>query len=309
MAPKPRMEFGYNPPTGARDMEVVRPREYLSDLDRALDVATQGFGSVWVSDHLNYSDEFRIECWTLLTWIAARYPGVDLSTIVMCNSFRSPSMLAKMGASLQHLTSGRFILGYGAGWYEPEYTAYGYDFPSFRTRLEMLEEGVQVIRSLWTETPANFSGKHYRVKNAYGTPLPDPTPPIMLGGAGEKYTLGVVARQADWWNDLTRPLDVTRHKVDVLRQRCEENGRDFDSLRKTVTGRVFIDRSHAKAMSMAEGWLGNEQPPIVGDPSAVRDHLEELVDIGFDLFIAVLPNFQELDDMKLFMDEVVPYFG
>ena len=195
MTPKPRMEFGYNPPTGARDMEVIRPREFLSDLDRALDVATQGFGSIWVSDHLNYSDEFRVECWTLLTWIAARYPGVDLSTIVMSNSFRNPSLMAKMGASLQHLTSGRFILGYGAGWYEPEYTAYGFDFPSFRTRLEMLEEGVQVIRALWTETPANFTGKHYSIREAYGTPLPEATPPIMLGGAGEKYTLGVVARQ------------------------------------------------------------------------------------------------------------------
>ena len=95
----------------------------------------------------------------------------------------------------------------------------------------------------------------------------------------------------------------------MLRQRCEENGRDFDSLRKTITGRIFIDRSHAKAKRMAEGWVGNVQPPIVGDPSAVRDHLEELVDIGFDLFIAVLPGFQELDDMKLVMDEVIPHFA
>jgi alkanesulfonate monooxygenase SsuD/methylene tetrahydromethanopterin reductase-like flavin-dependent oxidoreductase (luciferase family) len=309
MATRPRMEFGYNPPTGDRNMELIRPREYLSDLHGALDVASQGFGSIWISDHLNYTDEYRIECWTLLTWIAARYPGVDLGTIVMSNSFRSPSLMAKMGASLQEISLGRFILGYGAGWYEPEYTAYGYDFQRFRTRLEMLEEGVQVIKTLWTEAPASFSGKHYRVHEAYCAPLPDPPPPIMLGGAGEKYTLGVVARQADWWNDLARPMDEARHKMDVLRQRCDEEGRDFGSIRKTVTARVFIDRSHSKATQMAEGWIDNVQPPVFGDPSAVRDHFEEIIDIGFDLCIVVLPKFQELDDMKLFMDEVVPHFA
>ncbi len=98
MANRPRMEFGYNPPTGARGVEDIRPREFLSDLHRALDVASQGFGSLWVSDHLKYADDFRTECWTLLTWIAARYPGPGLGAIVMSNSFRSPSLTAKVAA-------------------------------------------------------------------------------------------------------------------------------------------------------------------------------------------------------------------
>ena len=309
MLPKPRMEFGYNPPTGERKLEVIRPREYLSDLHGALDVASQGFRSIWISDHLNYSDEYRIECWTLLTWIAARYPGVKLGTIVMSNSFRSPSLMAKMAASLQEISSGRFILGYGAGWYEPEYTAYGFDYPRLRTRIEMLEEGVQVVRALWTETPATFSGKYYRVQDAYCEPRPDPPPPIMLGGAGERYTLGLVARQADWWNDLGRPLDAARHKMDVLRERCDAEGRDFGSIRKTVTARIFINRSHARAKKRAEGWSGSEKAPGVGDPSAVRDYFEQLVEIGFDLCITCFPRFQELDDMKLFMEEVAPHFA
>lgn len=309
MPSKTRMEFGYNPPTGSRNMEIIRPSEFISDLHNALDVASHGFKSIWISDHLNYADEYRIECWTLLTWIAARYPNVDLGTIVMSNSFRHPSLMAKMAASLQDISAGRFILGYGAGWYEPEYTAYGYDFPGFKTRLEMLEEGVKVIKELWTQSPANFSGAYYRIQQAYCTPIPDPPPPIMLGGAGEKYTLGVVARQADWWNDLSRAPSESRRKMDVLRQRCVEAGRNFDTLRKTTTARVFINRSHTKAKKMAGEWIGNVQPPIFGDPSGVRDQLEEILDIGFDLCIVVLPNFQELDDMKLFVDEVIPHFA
>ena len=137
MLHKPRMEFGYNPPCGDRGYELIRPREYLSDLHSALDVASQSFSSLWSSAHLNYSSEFRVECWTLLTWMAARYPGPMLGTVVMWNSFRNPSLLAKMSASLQHMSSGRLILGYGAGWYEEEYRSYGFDYPSAGIRIDM----------------------------------------------------------------------------------------------------------------------------------------------------------------------------
>ena len=114
----------------------------MSDLQRPLDLAATSFDSLWVSDHLNYADEFRLECWTLLTWIAARYPGPKLGTIVMCNSFRSPALMAKMAASLQWVSSGRLILGYGAGWYEKEYQTYGFDYPPPRKRVDMLEDAV-----------------------------------------------------------------------------------------------------------------------------------------------------------------------
>ena len=137
---QPKMEFGYHPPSGYRGLEIIRPREYISDLHRALDVASQSFDSLWVSDHFAYNDEFRMECWTHLTWIAARYPGPKLGTVVMSNSFRHPSLMAKMAASVQWMSSGRLILGYGAGWYEKEYKAYGFDYPSPRVRIEMLDE-------------------------------------------------------------------------------------------------------------------------------------------------------------------------
>ena len=304
---KPLMDFGYNPPCGERGYEVITPRNYLYDLHRALDVASQSFSSIWSSDHLNYGSEFRVECWTMLTWMAARYPGPMLGTVVMCNSFRSPSLLAKMSASLQEMSMGRLILGYGAGWYEKEYRSYGFDYPSAGVRVDMFEEGVQVIKKMWVDSPASFKGEYYRIDNVYCEPRPYPQPILMLGGGGEKKTLKVVAQYADWWNDVMRPISDLSRKLTILQQHCEAVGRDYNSIRKTLAPRFFIDKDHKKAIRMAEGKNTSGQV-IAGDPKAVCDQLYEIAEMGFDMVITTFPKFQELDDMKLFVDEVIPQF-
>jgi len=304
---KPLMDFGYNPPCGERGYEVITPRNYLYDLHRALDVASQNFSSIWSSDHLNYGSEFRVECWTMLTWMAARYPGPMLGTVVMCNSFRSPALLAKMSASLQEMSTGRLILGYGAGWYEDEYKSYGFDYPSAGVRVDMFEEGVQIIKKMWVDSPANFRGKYYRIDNVYCEPRPDPQPILMLGGGGEKKTLKVVAQYADWWNDVMRPIPDLSQKLAVLQKHCETVGRDYNSIRKTLAPRFFIDKDHKKALRMAEGKNASGQV-IAGDPMAVCDQLYEIAEMGFDMVVTTFPKFQELDDMKLFVDEVIPRF-
>ena len=304
---KPLMDFGYNPPCGERGYEVITPRNYLYDLHRALDVASQNFSSLWSSDHLNYGSEFRVECWTMLTWMAARYPGPMLGTVVMCNSFRSPALLAKMSASLQEMSTGRLILGYGAGWYEDEYRSYGFDYPSAGVRVDMFEEGVQIIKKMWVDSPANFKGKYYRIDNVYCEPRPDPQPILMLGGGGEKKTLKVVAQYADWWNDVMRPIPDLSQKLAVLQKHCETVGRDYNSIRKTLAPRFFIDKDHKKALRMAEGKNASGQV-IAGDPMAVCDQLYEIAEMGFDMVVTTFPKFQELDDMKLFVDEVIPRF-
>ena len=303
---KPLMDFGYNPPCGERGYEVITPRNYLYDLHRALDVASQNFSSIWSSDHLNYEAEFRVECWTMLTWMAARYPGPMLGTVVMCNSFRNPSLLAKMSASLQEMSMGRLILGYGAGWYEDEYRAYGFDYPSAGVRVEMFEEGVQIIKKMWVDSPATFNGKYYHIDNVYCEPRPQPQPILMLGG-GEKKTLKVVAQYADWWNDVMRPIPDLSRKLGILRQHCETVGRDYNSIRKTLAPRFFIDKDHKKALRMAEGKNDSGQV-IAGDPIAVCEQLHEIAEMGFDMVVTTFPKFQELDDMKLFVDEVIPQF-
>ncbi len=180
-----RMEFGYHPPSGDRGIEIIRPREYMTDLTRALDLAAPAFHSLWISDHLAYADEFRLECWTHLTWIAAHYPGPKLGTIVMCNSWRQPSLMAKMASSLHYLSGERLILGYGAGWFEGEYRAYGFDFPRPRVRVDMTDEAVRIMKAMWTEAPVTFQGEYYRVENAYNEPRPQTPPILMLGMSGE----------------------------------------------------------------------------------------------------------------------------
>jgi alkanesulfonate monooxygenase SsuD/methylene tetrahydromethanopterin reductase-like flavin-dependent oxidoreductase (luciferase family) len=112
----PRVEFGYNPPAGDRGIERVSPATFRTDLERVLALAAPSFESVWISDHFMTNDRYRLECWTLLTWIAARFREPVVGTIVLANSYRHPPLLAKMAASLQELSGGRFVLGYGAGW-------------------------------------------------------------------------------------------------------------------------------------------------------------------------------------------------
>ena len=309
MATSQQIEFGYNPPSGDRGRETIRPREYQSDLKAALDVATGGFKSIWVADHLNYSTEWRLECWTLLTWIAARYPDVGLSTLVMSNTFRHPSVMAKMGAALQELSGGRFALGYGAGWHVGEHDAFGLELYRPGERIDRMEEAILVIKALWSDAPANFAGRFYSLNNAHAEPRPDPVPPIMIGGGGERKTLRVVAKYADWWNDVARPIPDLQHKLNVLKNHCDEVGRDFHSIRKSVSIGTFIDRKHQRALDRLASSRWSDSTVIAGDPESVREQYGELRELGFDMVMTYFDDFQDLTEMKLFVDEVIPSFS
>ncbi|MQG18626.1 MAG: LLM class flavin-dependent oxidoreductase [SAR202 cluster bacterium] len=306
---QPTMDFGYNPPTGPRSMEKIIPSFFSSDLEKTLNIASNGFKSIWISDHLNYTDEFRLECWTLLTWIAAKFPQFHLGTIVMCNSFRNPSLMAKMAATIQHLSNNKLILGYGAGWYEEEYKAFGFEYPKIKIRTEMLAEATQIMKMLWNKKNATFEGKYYQIKSANCEPKPKTPPPIMIGGGGEKFTLKVVAKHADWWNDLSRPIEEAKHKLKVLKTHCVNEGTNFKKIRKTMTARIFVDKSHSKAQEKIKSMgLYIENPPIAGDPVYITEKLTEIAELGFDLCVAVLEDFQNQEDMKLFSEKVIPNF-
>lgn len=305
---KRRVEFGYNPPSGDRGLEVIDGETYVRDLEDICDEASQHFDTFWISDHFMRGDTFRMECWTHLTWMAARYPTQTLGTVVIGNSYRHPPLLAKMAASLQTFSRGRFIMGYGAGWLEDEYHAYGYEFPSARVRIAQMVEGIDVMRAMWTERPANYQGTYYHVTNAYCEPLPKPVPPVMIGGDGERYLLRAVAEHADWWLTYSRGGDVIQHKFAVLQQHCTDVGRDFASIRKVYPMTLYLATSHADAERAASSRAQSPEPPFIGEPAALVEHIERLLELGFDHFSLNFPGWTDMTGMRLFTEQVLPAF-
>ncbi len=196
-----RIRFGFSIPADALDKG--RRATYVDDLNRALELVSGHFDAAWVIDHLQFGDADVLEGFTTLTYMAALHPRLKFGHTVLCQSFRNPALLAKMGATLQFLSGGRYILGMGAGWNKEEYTAYGYDFPPGGVRVEQLEEALQIVKALWTEEQATFEGKHYRVIEAHCEPRPIPVPPVLIGAFRSKM-LRLTAKYADLW-DVSRP--------------------------------------------------------------------------------------------------------
>ena len=209
---------------GLQGLPADAPGEdHLSRYESVLEMLPSEFTTVWIDDHLQRGEAGVMEGWTLLTYLAALYPRFKFGHLVISQSFRNPALLAKMAATLQQLTGGRYILGIGAGWREEEYRGYGYDYPGGGVRVEQLAEAIEVIRAMWTQSPATYHGSYYRIDGAYCEPKPDPPPPIMVGTNGPK-ALRVTARLADWWNWDGSWEVVYRRPYEILRDHCEEIG-------------------------------------------------------------------------------------
>lgn len=302
------IDFGFAAPPGDREMARVNRATYTADLDRLMLVAGRVFDSVWVSDHLMEGDRYRIEPWTQLTWLAARVPGVRIGNNVLSNSYRHPALLAKMGASLQALSGGRFILGYGAGWLEEEYRAYGYPFPPTRERIARMDEALRLIKAMWTEAPVTFEGEWYRVEDAWCEPRPEPVPPIMIGGSGERHLLRAVAEHADWWLSYADRRAVQERKLAVLADHCRAVGRDPASIRKAVPWTVYLQRERAAARRWAGDAVEGDRPAFAGDPAEMRDRIHEAIELGFDMIQLRFAGMMDSADIELFADKVLPAF-
>lgn len=302
------MLFGFGAPPGDREMGRIDRATFAADLERQIRFAEPIFDSIWVSDHLMEGDRFRVEPWTHLTWIAARTSRVMLGNNVLANSYRPPALMAKMAASLQVLSGGRFILGYGAGWLEDEYRAYGYPFPSTRERIAQMDEGLRLIRALWTPGPVTFEGEWYRVTDAYCEPRPDPPPPIMIGGSGERYLLRAVAEHADWWLSYADHPDVLQRGIDALAGHCRDIGRDPGEIRKAMPWTVYLHRDRAAARRWAGDAVEGVRPAFAGDPAEMRDRITEIAGLGFDMIQLRFAGLMGTDDIELFADEVLPHF-
>jgi alkanesulfonate monooxygenase SsuD/methylene tetrahydromethanopterin reductase-like flavin-dependent oxidoreductase (luciferase family) len=291
----PTIEFGWFLPArgvpGADETPVA-----LQESADILPLVAEHFDSVWVPDHLYAFDDPAgtwMECWTLLTWLATRYPRLRVGPIVLGVGYRHPALLAKMAATLQTLSGGRFIMGIGAGWRGPEYAAYGYPFPPPAERIQQLDEAVQIMRLMWTEPLPTFHGRHFHVENAYCAPRPDPLPPIMIGGGGPRLLLPLAGRVADLWDRYhggaleTIDREDYRQKRDIVHQHAAAAGRDPAAIRQSFT----IENA--------------ELPQSAAEVAAWHEHLRPLIDLGVRQFILGFGDVREADAVRRFAEQVI----
>jgi F420-dependent oxidoreductase-like protein len=280
-----------------------------------------GYDTAWLFDHFFpiLSDPAGpcYEGWTMLTALACETSLTQIGILVTGNTYRHPAVLAKMGATVDHTSGGRLIMGIGAGWFEMEHKAYGIHFGTTAERIHRVDEACEVIKRLWTEKQATFDGKYYQLLEAYCEPKPlqQPRPPLMIGGAGEKLMLRVVAKHADIWNTFGSP-EVFRHKIEVLKEHCAAVGRNVDEIEVSWAGMTFITDSAEEKQAMIERGAAMFGAPVemvapgllVGSPAELRDRIYEFIEAGVTHFIPILHTPTDHTTIGRFAEEVMPAF-
>jgi alkanesulfonate monooxygenase SsuD/methylene tetrahydromethanopterin reductase-like flavin-dependent oxidoreductase (luciferase family) len=310
-----RMAFGWKTPEFPADGSDYATM--IRQTTATLDLVADRFDAAWVTDHMLPWARWQpvatpvAECWTTLTFLAARYPQLAWGTIVLCQSYRNPALLAKMVANLCAFIPGKVIFGIGAGWKEDEYRGYDWAFPRPAVRIQQLEETVEIAKRLWTDDAVTYEGRHYAVRDAYLNPKPEPLPPIMIGGGGEQLTLRVVAQHADWWNGGgTR--ETYAHKLDVLRGHCATVGRDFDTIVKTWQCEcvaIAPTEAAAEQLAAASPFYAGADASLVGTPAQVIAQIEAWAALGVSHLQIRFADFPRTEGIQLFMDEVMPHFA
>ena len=312
----------------AMDIGVVVPQGWRMDLAGITDAAegyetmasvaqeaeALGFHSIWLYDHFHTvpepSQQMTFECWTSIAALARDTKRVRVGQIVTCNSYRNPALLAKMASTVDALSHGRLDLGIGAGWYEHEYRAYGYSYPETAERLKRLREAVQIILAMWTQEEASFEGTYYQVKGAINQPkgVQRPHIPLLIGGGGEKVTLRLVAQYGDACN-VGGDIATIKHKFAVLKQHCDELGRDYNSIRRTtlIDDCAIAETEEAAIAKLTPAKRDNleslRQTELIGTPAMIRQRLKELEEAGVQEIIIRFVDAAKLESLHLFARE------
>jgi F420-dependent oxidoreductase-like protein len=270
-----------------------RLRERLTDTARAAD---QGGASLFtVMDHyfqmeqLGGPPEPMLEGYTTLGYLAAHTERLRLGLLVTGTTYRHPGLLAKIVTTLDVLSEGRAMLGLGAAWYDREHAGLGVPFPATGERFERLEETLQIVRQMWSDDNGPFDGKHFHLAETYCVPPPvqKPHPPILIGGGGERKTLRLVAQYADACNIFPEGVDGVRHKLDVLRRHCDDVGRDYDEIDKTMIN-------------------GINGPDPITDTDAYVKEMEQYAALGISLVTLMPPTDDPVGWTTRVCEDVVP---
>jgi len=244
---------------------------------------------LWQIGHLGPPEHEMLECYTALGWLAAKTERVKLLAMVTAVVYREPGLLAKAVTTLDVLSGGRAILGIGAAWNADESAGLGLFFPPVAERFERLEEAILIVKQMWSGDQGPFDGKHYHLARTLNSPqaLSKPHPPILIGGAGEKKTLKLVARYADACNIAGYDLSMTAHKLDVLRQHCVDEGRDYDEIEKTAQTRYDLGENGENVAKTIE-------------------YLHQIAELGFTQAHGTLVNVSKPGQLDLLAEKVIP---
>ena len=311
------IKFGVFVPQGwRRDLvDIADPVEKFEAMTRVAKAADAipAIDSIWVYDHFHTVPqptlEATFEAWTITATLSRDTQRVNIGQMVTCNGYRNPALLAKMASTVDVLSHGRLYCGLGAGWYEHEWRAYGYGFPETRDRMRMLREACAIITKMWTEEYPTFEGQHYAINGPINEPkgVRTPNPSFWIGGSGEQVMLRLVARYADACNIGADP-DVAEHKLAVLRQHCDQVGRDYTTIIKSTSLEdiVLVRRGETPeaAVARAQSAMASD---FVGTTEELVERLRALAERGIDYVIVSFPRLAyDLEPLHRFATEVAP---
>jgi F420-dependent oxidoreductase-like protein len=285
--------------------EIKDPAEQYEAMSRvAREAERLNFDSVWLYDHLHTTPDPTLnttfECFISTAALSRDTRRIRIGQMVGCNGYRNPALLAKMASTIDALSNGRLDFGIGAGWYEHEWRAYGYGFPDGPERLRMLGEALPIIKAMWTENYATYEGKFYQVNGAINEPkgVQKPHIPIWIGGGGEKVTLKLVAKYGDYSNYAGANAEEFKRKSDILRQHCENVGRDYNEITRSASLDVYVlGASQQPPEGVIERAFGSTRTleqyrrhNFMGTAQELIDKLGTMMDAGVQYFIFYVPG-------------------
>ena len=253
---------------------------------------------------------------TLLSAMAAHTTRIRCGILVVGCTYRNPAVLAKVAATIDHVSGGRLELGVGAAWYEMEHNQYGIPFPSAGRRIRMLGEAAKILRGLWTDQRTTFQGRYYTITDAHCEPKPvqQPRIPLWIGGAGERLTLRVVAESADGWNTFFLPTDAYQRKLDILAGHCRDVGRDPADIRKSLVIQALVRETEGEVKEEAQRLAARQntdvqalrQRALVGTPEQCAERLLPYVKLGVSDFIVSVQAPADMRTLELVAQKVAP---